>query len=105
MHGSPHPLGWTLGLLLSSAAVLPEDLEADFDKNHRRAAPRDTFPVLDHPEMLSPEQAEEGGAVSATDFVIGVAYGGEARAYPVAIMGRHELANDTIAGLPIAVSW
>lgn len=71
----------------------------------RQVVSRDAFPVFNNPRMLSVEAAEELQAVLPRDAVIGVAYGGEARAYPVAVMGVHELGNDMIAGLPIAVGW
>ena len=71
----------------------------------RQAVPRDAFPVFNNPHMLSVEAAEKLQVVLPRDAVIGVAYGGEAKAYPVAVMGIHELGNDTIAGLPIVVGW
>jgi len=78
-----------------------DDPEADFGANSRRAAPRDAFPVLDRPKMTKAADARLGAA----EPVIGVVVGGEARAYPVAVMGRHELANDVCGKVPIAVSW
>lgn len=71
----------------------------------RQAVPRDAFPVFDNPRMLSAEVAEAEGIIFARDAVIGVALGGEAKAYPITIMGVHELGNDTLGGIPIAVSW
>ena len=65
----------------------------------------DDFPVFDDPEMLTVSEAEARGAVLARDAVIGVARDGEARAYPIIIMGIHELGNDRIAGVPIAITW
>jgi len=67
--------------------------------------PRDAFPVFDNPTMLPAAEAEAKGVVNDRDMVIGVARGREAKAYPITIMGVHELGNDTIAGLPIAVTW
>lgn len=66
---------------------------------------RDAFPVFDNPPMLTAARAEANGVVFPRDAVIGVSRNGEARAYPISIMGFHELGNDTIAGVPIAVSW
>jgi hypothetical protein len=43
--------------------------------------------------------------VLPSDAVIGVALGGEAKAYPIVIMGVHELGNDVISDVPIAVTW
>ena len=71
----------------------------------RQVVPRDGFPVFNNPRMWSAAEAEQLEIVLPRDAVIGVSHRGEARAYPVAIMGVHELGNDTIAGLPIAVGW
>jgi hypothetical protein len=37
--------------------------------------------------------------------VIALAVGGKAKAYPLAILTRHEIANDEIAGVPVAVTF
>ena len=79
-----------------------EDLEADYDKHARRAVARDAFPVLFDPRLTA---AAEAKGLREDEPVIGIAIGGEAKAYPVAIMGVHELANDTCGGQPIAASW
>jgi len=78
-----------------------DDKEADFLAHSRRAAPRDAFAVLDRPKMSKAAAAK----LSNAEPVIGVLVGGEARAYTVAVMGRHELANDVCGKVPIAVSW
>jgi len=78
------------------------DLEADYDKHARRVVKRDGFPVLFDPPMMS--VATEKGVLD-DEPVIGVAIGGEAKAYPIAIMGIHELVNDTCGGRPILTSW
>ena len=67
--------------------------------------PRDAFPVFDNPKMAAAAEAEARGLVFERDMVIGVARGREAKAYPITIMGVHELGNDTIDGVPIAVTW
>lgn len=66
---------------------------------------RDAFPVFNNPRMLSAQEAEEKGLIFPRDAVIGVSHNGEAKAYPISVMGIHELGNDTIGGKPIAVSW
>lgn len=71
----------------------------------RQVVPRDAFPVFDDPEMLSAAEAEKQEVIFDRDVIIGVAHNGEAKAYPITIMGVHELGNDTIGGVPIAVSW
>ena len=66
---------------------------------------RDDFPVFNNPRLLTAAEADARQAVLPSDAVIGVALGGEAKAYPIVIMGVHELGNDVIAGVPIAVTW
>ena len=67
-----------------------------------QAVPRDGFPVFNNPAMLTAAKAEELGLIFERDAIIGVAHGGEAKAYPITIMGVHELGNDTIDGIPIS---
>jgi hypothetical protein len=39
------------------------------------------------------------------DRVVGIVVNGVARAYPVPVLNRHEIVNDEIAGVPIAVTF
>lgn len=66
---------------------------------------RDSFPVFNNPTMISGEAAEAKGIVFPRSAVIGLMINGDARAYPINIMGYHELGNDTVGGIPVAVSW
>lgn len=66
---------------------------------------RDTFPVFNDPVMLSVLAAGKAGVILPRDAVIGIAHGAEARAYPITVMGNHELGNDTIDGIPIVITW
>jgi len=64
--------------------------------------PKDAIPAI-----LSPT-FDEGQKVSwlgPRDRVVGVEIGGDSRAYPVAILSRHEIVNDKIGVLPFAVTW
>ncbi len=70
-----------------------------------QVVPRDAFPVFDNPRMLTAAEAEAKGQVFDRDMVVGVAHRGEAKAYPITVMGVHELGNDTIGGVPIAITW
>ena len=78
-----------------------DDKQGDYEKNSRRAKPRDSFPVFDNPSMTNANET----TIDAQEYVIGVECDGEARAYPIAIMGRHELGNDVCGKTPITVSW
>ena len=39
------------------------------------------------------------------ELVLGVVIGGEAGAYPVRFLARHELANDVVGGVPVALGY
>jgi hypothetical protein len=43
--------------------------------------------------------------LTSTDLVIGLTINDESRAYPVRVLNRHEVINDTLAGFPLAVTW
>ncbi len=86
----------------SNRAWAQQDVAGEFQRNARRAAPRDAFPVFHDPALVPASRAT---GVRDEDWVIGVAIGDEAKAYPIAVMGVHELGNDTCGGEPIAVSW
>ena len=63
---------------------------------------RDGIPDLINPPGLSPE---EDDYLSPDDRLFGVSINGEHRAYPLCILNPHELANDVIAGVPIASAY
>lgn len=72
---------------------------------------RDMLPRLDYPETLTAAQAwaaneeQRGKYLVSNDRVVGVAINGEARAYPISLLTVHEIINDTLGGVPIAVTY
>lgn len=77
-------------------------LEAHYDQNSRQVVERDHFEVLDSPEMVL---ASAATSLEDDEHVLGVAIGGEAKAYPIGALGSSELVNDVCGGIPIAASW
>lgn len=67
--------------------------------------PLDTPPLLTAAGVDSLNRAERGKYLVSRDLVIGVAVPGAARAYPVRVLDWHEVANDTLGGVPLAVCW
>ncbi|MBI5668604.1 MAG: DUF3179 domain-containing protein [Chloroflexi bacterium] len=65
--------------------------------------PRDGIPPIDAPIFESLEDA--GQWLQPQSPVIAFELDEEARAYPLAILTRHEIVNDTIAGIPVAVTF
>jgi hypothetical protein len=64
---------------------------------------RDPYPVRTVAKVVGAGEA----SLRDTDMVLGIALGGQARAYPVSLMWgpEHEVVNDTLGGRPIATTW
>lgn len=123
---APTPLRAFLGVLTAgalavlaatrpSAADSPADWESewprtDFAKSTvplaeiRSVIGKDRIPAIDRPKFVSVGDAEAHG-LTATEPVISVAIGGRARAYPLRILMWHEIVNDALGGIPIAVTY
>ena len=63
---------------------------------------KDGIPSLDNPELIPGAEADY---LVGSDFVFGVSINGDTRAYPLRIMGWHEMFNDVIGGVPLALAY
>lgn len=63
--------------------------------------PRDAIPAILEPTF----GRDDAGWLSPGSRVIGVEVGGDARAYPIAIMNWHEIVNDVVGGTPVAITF
>lgn len=63
--------------------------------------PKDGIPSIDNPRFDTPETTP----FDKDELVIGVVVNGEAKAYPFGIMNWHEIVNDTVGGVNLAVSY
>ncbi len=72
------------------------------DEIRHGGPPRDGIPAIDAPRFVP---AHEAGFLKPADRVLGVARGGIARAYPIAILNWHEVVNDHFDGEPVAVTF
>lgn len=68
---------------------------------------RDTIPSVDEPRFLahSDDALRTEFGINDATVVIGFEHNGIARAYPVAMLNRHEVVNDEFDGEPFAVCW
>ena len=64
---------------------------------------KDGIPSIDNPQFLKGEEADN--QMLETERVIGVSINGDHRAYPLNMLSRHEIVNDTVGGVPVAVTW
>jgi hypothetical protein len=74
-----------------------------YDEIISGGVPRDGIPPIDNPTFESIEAAS--GWLQPQSPVIAFELDGAARAYPLAILTRHEIANDVIGDVPVAVTF
>lgn len=64
--------------------------------------PPDGIPAIDAPKF---ERAEDVDWLGDTEAVLVVEINGDARAYPFQVMTWHEIVNDTVGDVPVAVTY
>jgi len=110
---APDPTGSSLGPSVTGQTLIPAQYGRSGGFDLRSAVipvneifaggpPKDGIPALSDPEMLPADAARY---LQPTDRVAGVALGGEARAYPLRILTQHEIVNDTVGKVPVAVTY
>jgi len=65
--------------------------------------PPDGIPSIDSPKFVSVADAEK--FLHDFDFVAGLNINGDIRAYPLQILVWHEIVNDNVGGIPVAVTY
>jgi hypothetical protein len=65
--------------------------------------PRDAIPAIDAPQFLTIAEADR--FYDPDELVIGVEFNSVARAYSVPFLSNHEIVNDNVGGVKIAVTW
>lgn len=64
---------------------------------------KDGIPAIDSPRFALLSAA--GNTLSDHEPVIGLSIDGDARAYPLRVLMWHEIVNDTVAGIPVTVTY
>ncbi len=77
--------------------------EGVFDEIISGGVPRDGIPPIDDPSFES--IADASGWLQPQSPVIAFELNGIARAYPLAILTRHEIVNDMVDDVPVAVTF
>lgn len=73
--------------------------------------PRDGLHVVDSPEVWTVEESdrrneeERGKYLVGDDWVVGVAVGDQARAYPLRVLNWHEVVHDRLGGRDLAITF
>ena len=63
----------------------------------------DGIPAILDPLFVSAGEANEW--MEPDEQVLGLTINGDARAYSVRMLSRHEIVNDVVGGVPVAVTW
>ena len=104
-----------LSLVMGTASASPEFWQhewpkTDFEKTivenwveiMSGGPPKDGIPALSNPKF---RKASTETRIGGTEPVITVEINGDARAYPVRYLTWHEIANDVVGGVPVAVTF
>lgn len=83
-----------LNMLLLTCALVPAAAS--------RPLSEEEIPMVDRAEFIPAAQA---GFLEDDELVLGVALGGEAKAYPIRILGLYEVINDRFGDTAIAATW
>lgn len=75
----------------------------EFDELLSGGPPRDGIPSLDNPGFVNAEEAATW--LAGNDGFIALEIDGDARAYPLQILTWHEIVNDTVGDVPVAVTF
>jgi hypothetical protein len=71
------------------------------DEIHSGGPPKDGIPAIDRPSFAPISAA----GLADREPVLGLVLEGEARAYPLRVMIWHEIVNDRVGGVPVAVTY
>ena len=67
--------------------------------------PKDAIPAILDPTFITRAEADDTNAMQDGELVLGVSMNGEHRAYSVPFLSRHEVVNDVVGGVPLAITW
>ena len=74
----------------------------DFAEIMSGGPPKDGIPAVDDPQF---GPAAQETTLQGREAVLTLDIGGEVRAYPIRYLMWHEIANDRVAGIPVAVTF
>ena len=63
----------------------------------------DAIPAILDPTFIDADEADR--QMSPDELVLGLEINGEAKAYSTPMLSAHEIVNDVVGGVPLAVTW
>ncbi len=74
----------------------------DFKEIFSGGPPKDGIPAINDPKFAPVAEIDD---IPDTEPVVGITLGGETKAYPLRILMWHEIVNDRVGGIPVAVTF
>jgi Protein of unknown function (DUF3179) len=90
----------------AAASVTAEEKEKSIvplDQIVSGGPPPDGIPSIDNPKFISVQEASK--FLEDSELVLGLNINGDIRAYPLQILVWHEIVNDEVGGVPVAVTY
>jgi hypothetical protein len=90
----------------AAASVTAEEKEKSIvplDQIVSGGPPPDGIPSIDNPKFISLQEASK--FLEDSELVLGLNINGDIRAYPLQILVWHEVVNDEVGGVPVAVTY
>jgi hypothetical protein len=106
--------GITIGVILpslnidnssppSTVSAQNENSIVPLDQIVSGGPPPDGIPSIDHPKFTSVHEADK--ILEDSELVLGLNINGDIRAYPLQILVWHEIVNDKVGGIPVAITY
>lgn len=98
-----------LACLMVMNGILAMPLHASSDSDVIQGSPVltvlpvDAIPAIDNPHYVPVAEADR--FMRADEFVLGITDGKAAKAYSTWQLNHHEIVNDGLGGVPLAVTW
>jgi hypothetical protein len=100
------PLSTSVSRLITTAPLTAQEEERSIvplDQIVSGGPPPDGIPSIDNPKFISVKEADK--LLVDSELVIGLDVNGDIRAYPLQILVWHEIVNDNVGGVPVAVTY
>jgi hypothetical protein len=87
----------------AAAAAAEERHTVPLDQIVSGGPPPDGIPSIDNPKFVSVQEASK--FLKDSELVLGLNINGDIRAYPLQILVWHEIVNDNVGAVPVAVTY
>ncbi len=95
--GTLLPLGSNAILMAEEKHIIP------LEQIVSGGPPPDGIPSIDSPKFISANDGDK--FLADSDKVVGININGDIRAYPLQILVWHEIVNDNVGGIPVAITY